>query len=62
MVPKLFSLVIIRFGDKINIPKNLQGAAFEKKRSSIEDTLKKLYMETDFLWKNQVEIDRLFNT
>ena len=30
IVPKPFSRVIIRFGDAINIPKNLQGPAFEK--------------------------------
>jgi len=61
MVPKPFSRVIIRFGDEINIPKNLQGAAFEKKRSSIEDTLKKLYMETDSLWEKPSKIKEIFN-
>lgn len=62
IVPKPFSRVIIRLGNEIYVPKKLQGPAFEKKRLSIEETLKKLYVETDFLWKNQVEIDRLFNT
>ena len=62
IVPKPFSRVIIRLGNEIYVPKKLQGLAFEKKRLSIEETLKKLYVETDFLWKNQVEIDRLFNT
>ncbi|MFO7970367.1 MAG: DUF374 domain-containing protein [Desulfobacterales bacterium] len=42
IVPKPFSRVIIRFGDEINIPKNLQGPDFENKRFSIEDDLKKL--------------------
>ena len=50
IVPKPFSRVIIRFGDEINVPKDLSGLAFEKKRSGVEDTLKKLYMETDALW------------
>ncbi len=61
IVPKPFSRVIIRFGDEINVPKNLQGPAFEKKRSSIEDTLKKLYIETDSLWKVPSKIKEIFN-
>ncbi len=41
--------------------KILQRAAFEKKRSSIEDTLKKLYMETDSLWEKPNKIKEIFN-
>ncbi len=44
--------------------KILQRAAFEKKRSSIEDTLKKLYMETDSLWEKlrvRAKIKEIFN-
>jgi lysophospholipid acyltransferase (LPLAT)-like uncharacterized protein len=62
MVPKPFSRVIIRFSDEIRIPRELQRSDFEEKRSSIENTLKKLYIETDAIWSNQEEIDRLFNT
>ena len=62
MVPKPFSRVIIRFSDEIRIPRKLQPSDFEEKRSSIENTLKKLYVETDAIWSNQKEIDRLFNT
>jgi len=61
IVPKPFSRVIIRFGDEINVPKNLQGPDFEKKRSSIEDTLKKLYIETDSLWEVPSKIKEIFN-
>ena len=61
MVPKPFSRVIIRFSDEIHIPRKLHGDDFEKKRSSIEETLKKLYVETDDIWSNQEEINRLFN-
>ena len=61
IVPKPFSRVIIRFGNEINVPKNLQGSAFEKKRSSIEDTLKKLYIETDSLWEVPSKIKEIFN-
>jgi len=62
MVPKPFSRVIIRFGDEIRIPKNMQQSNFEEKRLSIENTLKNLYVETDSMWTNSVEVDRLFNT
>ena len=62
MVPKPFSRVILRFSDEIRIPKELQRSDFEEKRSSIENNLKKLYIETDAIWSNQEEIDRLFNT
>jgi len=61
IVPKPFSRVIIRFGDEINVPKNLKGAAFEKKRFSIEETLKKLYIETDSLWEVPSKIKEIFN-
>jgi lysophospholipid acyltransferase (LPLAT)-like uncharacterized protein len=62
MVPKPFSRVIIRFGDEIRIPKNMQQSNFEEKRLSIENTLKNLYVETDSMWTNPVEVDQLFNT
>jgi len=62
MVPKPFSRVIIRFSDEIIIPRKLQRSDFEEKRASIENTLKKLYVETDAIWSNREEIHRLFNT
>jgi lysophospholipid acyltransferase (LPLAT)-like uncharacterized protein len=62
MVPKPFSRVIIQFSDEIRIPRELLRSDFEEKRSSIENTLKKLYIETDGMWSNQEETDRLFNT
>jgi len=62
MVPKPFSRVIIRFLDEIRIPKELERSDFEEKRSSIENTLKKLYIETDAIWSNQEKVNRLFNT
>lgn len=61
MVPKPFSRVIIRFGNEAYVHKELKGSAFEKLRSSIENDLKKLYVETDDLWRNHSEIERLFN-
>ena len=62
MVPQPFSRVIIRFSDEIRIPRELQRSDFEERRSSIENTFKKLYLETDAIWSNLEEIDRLFNT
>jgi lysophospholipid acyltransferase (LPLAT)-like uncharacterized protein len=62
MVPKPFSRVIIRFSDEIRIPKEIQRSDFEAKRSSIENTFKKLYIKTDAIWSNQEEVRRLFNT
>ncbi len=62
MVPKPFSRVIIRFSDEIRIPRKIERSDFEEKRSSIENTLKKLYIETDAIWSNQEEVHRLFST
>jgi lysophospholipid acyltransferase (LPLAT)-like uncharacterized protein len=62
MVPKPFSRIIIRFVDEIYIPRKMRGSDFEIKRSFIENNLKKWYVETDAIWSNQEEIDRLFNT
>ena len=60
MIPKPFSRVIIRFGDEIYIPKDLQDIDFEKKRLSIESILHALYFETDEIWKDPEKSNRLF--
>ena len=62
IIPKPFSRVIFRFGDEIYVPRDLRGDAFEKKRSSIENTLKKLYVETDSLWNDPEQVRRLFSS
>jgi lysophospholipid acyltransferase (LPLAT)-like uncharacterized protein len=62
MIPKPFSRVIIRFGDEVRVPKNLEQSDFEEKRLAIEKTLEDLYVETDTMWTNPVETDRIFNT
>jgi len=62
MVPKPFSRVVIRFSDEIRVPKKMQHSDFEEKRLFIENTLKNLYVETDSIWANQEEVDRLFTT
>jgi lysophospholipid acyltransferase (LPLAT)-like uncharacterized protein len=62
MIPKPFSRVIIRFCDEVWIPRKLSSADFEEKRSQVENTLKKLYNETDAIWSDADEVRRLFNT
>ncbi len=62
MIPKPFSRIIIRFGDEIRVSKNLEQSNFEEKRLAIEKTLEDLYVETDSMWTNPVEIHRRFNT
>jgi lysophospholipid acyltransferase (LPLAT)-like uncharacterized protein len=61
MVPKPFSRVIIRFADEMCIPRKLSRSDFEQKRSQIENTLKKLYHETDAIWSDTVQVRRLFH-
>ncbi len=62
MVPKPFSRIIMKFVDEIYIHRKMKETDFEKKRMFIEDILKKSYVETDAMWSNQEEVDRLFNT
>jgi hypothetical protein len=61
MVPKPFSRVIIRFGDAIDVPAELDGGAFEQKRVSIEQRLKELYEDTDRMWDDPVKIAAIFS-
>jgi hypothetical protein len=61
MVPKPFSRVIIRFGDAIDVPAELDGDAFEQKRVSIEQCLKDLYEDTDRMWDDPVKIAAIFS-
>jgi len=61
IVPKPFSSIIIRFGDEIYVSKKLPGPAFEKKQFFIQNTLKKLYEETDLLWEVPSKIKEIFN-
>lgn len=50
MVPKPFSRVLIRFGDPISIPPDLDEESFEQKRTMVEERLKDLYEDTDLIW------------
>ena len=61
MVPRPFSRVIIRFGDAIHVPADLDTAGFEEMRQSVEDRLKALYADTDRIWSDGERVKRLFN-
>lgn len=61
MVPKPFSRVIIRFGDAIHVPPDLDTAGFEEMRQSVEDRLEALYADTDRIWSDGERVKRLFN-
>jgi lysophospholipid acyltransferase (LPLAT)-like uncharacterized protein len=60
MVPKPFSRVIIRFGDPIYVPENLDAQAFENQRLTVEQYLTDLYADTDRIWKDPARVKRLF--
>lgn len=52
MVPKPFSSVIIRFGEPISIPPDLDKNAFEEHRLFVEQRLRDLYEKTDNIWSD----------
>ena len=60
MIPKPFSRVIIRFGQPIFIPKNLNNEAFEEKRLLAERELRQMYADTDRIWSCPEKIRRIF--
>jgi len=61
MVPKPFSRVIIRFGEAIYVPPDLNEAGFEEKRLLAEQRLKELYDDTDMIWAHPAKINEIFN-
>jgi lysophospholipid acyltransferase (LPLAT)-like uncharacterized protein len=62
IVPKPFSRIIIRFGEPIYIPLNLDENEFEKKRRLIEQTLKDLYDDTDRIWDCPAKVNEIFKS
>jgi lysophospholipid acyltransferase (LPLAT)-like uncharacterized protein len=60
MVPKPFSRVLIRFGEAIYIPSELNDDQFEKKRIFVEQKMKALYEDTDLIWANPSRIKEIF--
>ncbi len=61
MVPKPFSRILIRFGKPVDIARKLQKKDFESTRLSLEQSLHRLYQETDRIWERPGEIRQLFH-
>ncbi len=60
MLPKPFTRLIVRFGNAITIPRDVDEAEFEEKRIFMESVMKELYNVTDSFWKQPIEIRRIF--
>jgi len=60
MVPKPFSRVVIRFGEPIEVPAELDGDGFEQKRLFVEQRMQELYAETDRIWSDAERIRTAF--
>ena len=60
IVPKPFSRVIIRFGEAIYVPPNLNEDEFEKKRLLVEQRMKGLYDDTDLIWTHPAKMREIY--
>ncbi len=60
MIPKPFSRVIIRFGDAIPVPQELNEEEFAEKTVLVEQRMKELYENTDLIWTDPTKINELF--
>ncbi len=60
MIPKPFSRVIIRLGNAIHVPGQMEPDEFEAKRLDVENQMKALYQDTDLLWSNPSKIKEIF--
>jgi lysophospholipid acyltransferase (LPLAT)-like uncharacterized protein len=60
MVPKPFSRVIIRFGEPIYVPPDLDEDGFESKRLLVELRMNELYNDTDRIWTDQTRVEKIF--
>lgn len=60
LVPKPFSRVIIRFGEPIYIPRDLDEDEFEENRLFIEEKMKELYDDTDCIWTDSTKLKIIF--
>lgn len=60
MIPKPFTRIIIRFGDAIHVPAELDTDAFEENRLFVQNKLKELYEDTDQIWSAPEKIKKLF--
>lgn len=62
MVPKPFSRVIIRFGEPIEVPPELDEKGFVSLQTRIEQTMAALYKDTDAIWKSPARIRSVFSS
>lgn len=60
MVPKPFSRVIIRFGQAIHVPGQLDTSEFEAVRVKVEQRLEALYEDTDRIWSSKERIQDIY--
>jgi lysophospholipid acyltransferase (LPLAT)-like uncharacterized protein len=61
MIPKPFSRVIIRFGDAVYVPDQMNKDEFEKKRLAIERQLEIVYKDTDRIWMYPEKVKQIFS-
>jgi len=61
MVPKPFSRVIIRFGQAIYVPGEMDTDKFEAIRLKVEQQLKDLYEDTDEIWSSKERFREIYN-
>ena len=61
MVPRPFSRIIIRFGDAIHVPSELDIGEFEEKRLFVENRIKGLYEDTDLIWSSPEKVKEIFS-
>ena len=62
MVPKPFSRVIIRFGEAIEVPADLDSERFERKRLDVEQRMQALYEDTDQIWLDPDRMASIFHS
>jgi lysophospholipid acyltransferase (LPLAT)-like uncharacterized protein len=60
MVPKPFSRVIIRFGDPIYVTEDISEDEFMEKTRLVEESMKKLYDDTDLIWTDPARFRQIF--
>jgi len=54
--------VIIRFGEPVYVPSDLDEDGFEKVRVLVEQRMEELYEDTDLIWNDRERIQRIFPT
>ena len=60
LVPKPFSRVIIRFGEAVHVPGEMDENEFESVRLKVEARLKELYEDTDRIWESPDRIREIY--